>query len=45
MTALPHFTAEQIAMAKLYAAATPPDDMALNQHSCHQRPFRVRRAP
>ena len=25
MTAFPHFTAEQIAMAKLYAAATPPD--------------------
>ncbi len=25
MPALPHFTAEQIAMAKLYAAATPPD--------------------
>ena len=27
MPALPHFTAEQIAMAKLYAAATPPDDI------------------
>ncbi|WP_428390538.1 winged helix-turn-helix transcriptional regulator [Lichenicoccus sp.] len=27
MSALPHFTAEQIAMAKLYAAATPPDDI------------------
>ena len=27
MLALPHFTAEQIAMAKLYAAATPPDDI------------------
>ena len=27
MPALSHFTAEQIAMAKLYAAATPPDDI------------------
>ena len=27
MPALPHFTAEQIAIAKLYAAATPPDDI------------------
>ena len=27
MPALPHFTAEQIAMAKLYAAAMPPDDI------------------
>ncbi len=27
MPALPHFTVEQIAMAKLYAAATPPDDI------------------
>ncbi len=27
MPALPHFTAQQIAMAKLYAAATPPDDI------------------
>ncbi len=27
MPALPHFTAEQIAMAKLYAAAAPPDDI------------------
>lgn len=27
MPVLPHFTAEQIAMAKLYAAATPPDDI------------------
>lgn len=27
MPSLPHFTAEQIAMAKLYAAATPPDDI------------------
>ncbi len=27
MPALPHFTAEQIAMAKLYAATTPPDDL------------------
>ena len=27
MQALPHFTPEQIAMAKLYAAATPPDDI------------------
>ncbi len=27
MPALPHFTAEQIAMAKLYAIATPPDDI------------------
>ena len=27
MPMLPHFTAEQIAMAKLYAAATPPDDI------------------
>ena len=27
MPVLPHFTAEQIATAKLYAAATPPDDI------------------
>ncbi|WP_428483515.1 winged helix-turn-helix transcriptional regulator [Rhodopila sp.] len=27
MTGLPQFTAEQIAMAKLYAAATPPEDI------------------
>lgn len=27
MPALPHFTAEQIAMARLHAAATPPDDI------------------
>ena len=27
MTGLPQFTAEQIAMAKRYAAATPPDDI------------------
>ncbi len=27
MPALPHFTAEQIAMARLYATATPPDDI------------------
>ena len=27
MPALPHFTAEQIALAKLYAAAIPPDDI------------------
>ena len=27
MPASPRFTAEQIAMAKLYAAATPPDDI------------------
>ena len=27
MPALAHFTAEQIATAKLYAAATPPDDI------------------
>lgn len=27
MAALSHFTAEQIAMAKRYAAATPPDDI------------------
>ena len=27
MPALPHFTPEQIAMARLYAATTPPDDI------------------
>ena len=27
MPLLPHVTAEQVAMAKLYAAATPPDDI------------------
>jgi DNA-binding HxlR family transcriptional regulator len=27
LVALPHFTTEQIAKAKLYAAATPPDDI------------------
>ena len=27
MPGLPHFTAEQIAMAKLYAAAIPPEDI------------------